>query len=152
MEEDIAKKDLLNKKKLIDRQRKQKFYYDRTARDLNPLNVNDNVFVRKVLKKELEPATITKICNRPRSYEIKLNNGNLIERNRRHIYKGPNDSNEILDEQHNDKMIEANVESPVQNVNNDESSKTSENPVSIQMTRSGRVIKQPNRFQDYITK
>lgn len=39
------------------------------------------------MHKPLKPAIVTKICIRPRSYEVKLTNGRKLERNRSHLYE-----------------------------------------------------------------
>ena len=62
------------KEKLIDRQLRQKEYYDRNAHNLKPINVNDKVYVKKELNKPMVPARVTRICDRPRSYEVQLPN------------------------------------------------------------------------------
>ena len=49
------------KEKLIDRQLRQKEYYDRNAHNLRPINVNEKVYVKTELNKPLVPARVTKI-------------------------------------------------------------------------------------------
>ena len=50
------------------------------------VRVDDKVFVRKEMSKQLVPGTIIGKCERPRSFRIKLENDNVIERNKQHIY------------------------------------------------------------------
>lgn len=69
-------------------QRNQKFYYDRNARDLPELVVNDNVMVQGDNKEWKPGKVIKKDTNRPRSYIVRLNeNGKMYIRNRRFLRK-----------------------------------------------------------------
>ena len=59
---------------------KQKFYYDRQAKQLPPLNVGDKV---KTLKNyHWEPAIVTGVCMEPHSYVITTPQGEVYRRNR----------------------------------------------------------------------
>ena len=66
---------------------KNKEKYDLHSKDLKPLEINDSVVVQ--IDKIWQPGIITNVNkNRPRSYDIKLNNNNnVISRNRRFIKK-----------------------------------------------------------------
>lgn len=75
------------RQELIRRQSEQKLVYDRNSHNLKPLSLAENVFVRKQVDKPLEPGIVTKICNRPRAYEVEMSNGRKLERNRVHLYK-----------------------------------------------------------------
>lgn len=154
------------KEKLISKQLRQKDYYDRSAHNLRPLNINDKVYVRKDLNKPLVPARITKICDRPRSYEVELSSGNKIERNRRHLY-GPtyddNRKNDELYEGQNTNVNDFNSEraqfeasdppdrdtgasSPARKVN----VSTEPAPSVDTRTRAGREVKRPDYLNDYV--
>ena len=82
------------KKKFLQKQISQKSYFDKNTHNLKPLNVRDQVYVRKDLNKPLIPAKIIDKCDRPRSYKVKLENNREIERNRKHIF-GPINNNKI---------------------------------------------------------
>ena len=62
------------KDRLVDKQNKYKEYYDASANDLKELKVNDEVYVRKKMNQPLESFNISKVCDRPRSYEVTLKN------------------------------------------------------------------------------
>ena len=142
------------KEKLIDRQLRQKEYYDRNAHNLKPVNVNDKVYVKKEFNKPMVPARVTKICDRPRSYEVELSNGNRIERNRRHLH-GPVYENNCKDDCSNNNVQNnvnertsenVSVSSPVKNV----SVPVEASPKVNMRTRSGREVKKPEYLKDYV--
>ena len=92
----LIKQNAEIKKRLEDRQKLQKMYYDRNAQsDMSPVKSNDPAFVKKELNKPPVPAKIIKCCDRPRSYKLELENKSLIERNRKHIYGPITKENEI---------------------------------------------------------
>ena len=51
-----------------------------------PINLNDQVYVRLMPNKPLEPATVIEKCNHPSSFKFILENGKVFERTKRHIY------------------------------------------------------------------
>ena len=60
--------------------------YDQQAKDLEELNIGQNIFYQDVTKKTWSPAIITGIGPEPRSYTIKcLHTGRFLRRNRIHI-------------------------------------------------------------------
>lgn len=126
------------KQRLEDRQCIQKQYYDKNAHALIPLQVNDKVYVRKEPGKPLIPGTIKELGRRPRSYEVELEDGKKVDRNRRDIYRGPKE--------------EVNVEMIPQTQNGNPelpSSASVEKNNRYITTRSGRVVKTPNWHKDY---
>ena len=73
------------KEKLHKRQKQQKYYYDKTAKQLPPLKPND--VVRFKHKSYWKPAVVMGIHSSPRSYTIRTTDGTFIRRNRRHLKK-----------------------------------------------------------------
>ena len=73
------------KQKFHDRQMKQKFYYDRTAKQLPPLKSND--VVRFKHNNSWKQAVVVGSHFTPRSYIIQTTNGTILRRNRRHLKK-----------------------------------------------------------------
>lgn len=72
--------------KLIERQNIQKAYYDRGVVNPKPLKSNDDVYVQKSNNIK-ERGIVVEECERPRSYAVQLESGNVVERNRKHLYK-----------------------------------------------------------------
>ena len=70
---------------LEDRQARQKYYYDRSAKSLPELKPND--VVRFPGNKSWEPAVVVSKHPSPRSYDIKTAQGTYLRRNRRHLRK-----------------------------------------------------------------
>lgn len=90
----LLKKKLVNDRKVresyTDEKKKQKAYYDRNSRDLKELEKGDSVKVKMELNKEWKSGKIIDLCERPRSYVIRLDNGRIVERNRKYIIKVTN--------------------------------------------------------------
>ena len=140
------------KDQLLAKQISQKDYYDKKSCNLKPLKINDEVYVRKEPDSPLVPAKVTKICNRPRSYEVELNNKNRIERNRVHIYgpvikkHQPSNNNapqqELFSkEERISKNVSLNDGTQKLNLSNQDNNKNVE-----QFRRSTRTIHKPNRL------
>jgi hypothetical protein len=109
---------------LQERQQKQKLYYDRNAKPLEPLKQGDNVKMRDEDKKVWLPATVTRVNEEPRSYTITSESGGEYRRNRRDLQKCQRDSR-----------------------NDDETPQTSATE-NIPVTRSslGKTIAPPSRY------
>ena len=73
---------------------KQKQYYDRTAKPLPPLNLNE--YVRVQFGKTWKPAKVIKI-NDEHSYTVQTKDGGIYRRNRRLLIKTPEKFPEIAD-------------------------------------------------------
>lgn len=147
-------KNELVRQKLLERQNEQKLVYDRKSQNLNPLKLGDDVYIRKEECKPLEPAVVTKICDRPRSYEVQMSNGRKLERNRVHLYNKTTEFD--LDKQvQNNAITNVSQVSPEQASSNvvnksvisypNQSVQTNQNYV----TRSGRNVKPPSYLKDY---
>ena len=129
------------------------------------MRVDDKVFVRKEMSKPLVPGTIIGKCERPRSFRIKLENDNVIERNKQHIYpfrgsdasfnNNPAEQNLYYDDlgsyDVNDKESVQNNQNVEHSNNVGSKAENAENIVSNQRvnTRSGRVINTPKYLSDY---
>ena len=136
------------KEKLKHKQTTQKKYYDRTAKNLPPLNPNDTV--RYQGKQTWEPAVILDRHSAPRSYNIKTAEGRVLRRNRRHLRKTserpPNVTTTIDDPfTIEDSASAANQTLPIVNVQPPQSKPA---PVHEKRTRSGRVVRPPTRYPD----
>ncbi|GFO05976.1 Pol polyprotein [Plakobranchus ocellatus] len=70
---------------LLQRQKKQKIYHDRNAKQLPPLSAYQNATVQSFPSKNWEQATIVGDTDKPRSYTIFNNEGNELRRNRNQI-------------------------------------------------------------------
>ena len=66
-------------------QDRQKRYYDRQAKPLQPLNVRDPVYLQS--NNKWQPGTIVDVADTPRSYIVKTQDGGTYRRNRRFIRK-----------------------------------------------------------------
>jgi len=90
-------------------------------------------------------------CERPRSYAVQLENGNVVERNRKHLYKFKpkskfevqNMSSELTESEDKDK--ETNV---TKNINAKEVLEKEGERVE---ERSKRQIKKPKYLENYVT-
>lgn len=74
-----------NHNALLEQQQKQKFNYDRTAKPLPPLDVNDKVVI--VDGKERKAGKVVQQAREPRSYIVEDQSGRKFRRNRRHLVR-----------------------------------------------------------------
>lgn len=82
---------VLHKEHVVkDNQRKQAYYYNRGAKDLKPLHEGEQVRVQ-LDKKHRAPWTPAQVIRMPnnRSYTVKLENGTVVRRNRKHLRTVP---------------------------------------------------------------
>lgn len=136
------------------KQLNQKHQYDKNARDLKALKDDDTVYVMREPNKPFVPARIVKSCDRPRSYEIELENKKRIERNRRHIF-GPVIKDELPDKPKHDS--ETNCKGSQKNTklirnltnNNKNNCNTFRHENTAIVTRSGRESKLPKYLNHY---
>lgn len=124
-------------KRLQAKQNIAKHYFNRHARDLSPLNAENNVVVYDHIKKTWQSGKVVSPHETPRSYIVKDQQQNIVRRNRidlrhsRNMYKPVTDNNSLMPEE-----IEANI-----NPNVDLPS--SVQPELPTVTRSGRVVRKP---------
>ena len=64
--------------RLRERQIKQKYYFDRSTKELSPLKPGEKMFVQNIKNKTLDPAFIISKGKNPRSYKIKISTINLL--------------------------------------------------------------------------
>ncbi|CAK1583539.1 unnamed protein product [Parnassius mnemosyne] len=136
--------------KLVMRQNNQKYYYDQHTRNLDQLSNGQKVRVLlDVNKREWLSGTI--LCQlRYRSYKIKLANGSIIIRNRRHIIKdSPHRKVASRYTLNNYDDIQPHCPQNNQVSNCTIPSGTSPNTVNnnnYYVTRSGRTVRPPDRL------
>ena len=71
------------KRKIKAQKDKQKYYYDRQAKELPTLEVGDRVRTQR--NSHWEPAIVTGVSTKPRSYIITTPQGEIYRRNRKHL-------------------------------------------------------------------
>lgn len=136
----------LNFKKIHDKikynQKVQKSYYDRGSRKLTNLSKGQRVFVKNNSKNIWEPGTIKNLASRPRSYEIELDSGSLLQRNRKFL----NPLSEYDDENNTENNIPTTAADTMLDKTLDESFAT---PATYTNTTTsyGREVKPPSRLQ-----
>ncbi|KAL9979645.1 hypothetical protein ACROYT_G017335 [Oculina patagonica] len=131
--------------KLKERQRKQKMHHDKTAKELPPLKEGEVVRVKEGRK--WNPARVTQVLPSPRSYKVETENGEY-RRNRRHLLKtGESQTQDVTTD---DDLTETGSEST-------SVAATPEHPETQPVvtpttttSRSGRTIREPERFKDYV--
>lgn len=127
--------------------------------------------MRKEANIPLEPAKFTNLCDRPRSYEVQLGNGQRIQRKRVHLYRAPSHFDHKLDVHTNeesflksDTLAETRVEPRVESTDTRKGSNKSsyadiQKPVHIDektihsddRVRPRRTIRPPSYLRDYVT-
>jgi hypothetical protein len=128
--------------KLVEKKNQQKKQYDKTAKELPNLTSGDKV---RIKRQDLwEPAVVVRKSSTPRSYDVKTQDGAVYRRNRRHLLKTKEKLPEIYDtyEDTNKEVTEL----------NDKMSLIINEPNQTQeiRTRSGRLIKKPARYRDFV--
>ena len=108
----------------------QKKYHDRNAKALKPLKKNDKVYIQTENHSDWKPAIVKEANPDERSYVAETDQGQVYKRNRIHLNTAPQPKG-----QENDNF-EKPLEAPVPSNTNE----------GHQTTRSGRLIKPPQRF------
>ncbi|KAL5473802.1 hypothetical protein EMCRGX_G028358 [Ephydatia muelleri] len=155
--------------------RQQKKYYDKGSKSLAPLHIGDSVYIQ--LDKHWSPATITDIADTPRSYIVTTTEGKTYRRNRRHLQQTSHhqqDADNISE--YSDYSEESQAQVNEQSHNTDQENQTGEdteettvvhdaNDEPLQQkhmnapsdgsevqyrTRSGRAVREPKRYNDYV--
>jgi len=149
-------------------QLKQAMYYNKNAKDLSVLHEGDTVRLQpfKLGDKSWQKGTITRRLDQ-RSYEVETQTG-TVRRNRVHLKLTPDyDTHESANEvvrHHTDMRPATNnntseevatpgeVQSPAKSVSpptsNATPTKIEQNTQAVRVTRSGRTVKPPARYQD----
>ncbi len=120
-------------KRLKDR---QKFYYDRAAKHLQPLLTDDVVRIKSDENWSKKATVMQEVA--PRSYTVKTDDGQIFRRNRRDLLKT---AKELKD------LNECNVKSETNDCNTDTNMDTqTSNSHTFTLRRSTRPIKKPDRL------
>jgi len=159
--------DNLQKKKEIMKRDHDK----RAGTELPPLHIGQKVRVQNQESKLWEPATITQVCDEPRSYEVTTPNGSMLRRNRVHLREMPSslksskqESSETPTPKHITFAEEEMMEKPTNSAHHtrppekcdshrtqhepdSKNAEASQQPSSQIVCRSGRVSRKPLRFR-----
>jgi len=141
------------------KRRKAKFYYDKHAKSLPELEIGQTVKLQPLRKGGTwcKARAINKVGDR--SYLVKTDNGATYRRNRKFIRAVPDPAEELNDD--NDQTMSPNMDTtsdgaieelPLAEEEEpapaDQLDPTADSPVK--RTASGRVVKEPGRFKDYV--
>ena len=147
------------------RVQKQADYYNKSAKDLPPLEEGDTVRMQPLVqgKKGWEKAIVSRRLDQ-RSYVVETPSG-IYRRNRVHLRKTrenpPGEPTQRRDAQENVPANAQNADKPRQNpvVLNEEEPATKEargqdtdNDMNTMKTRSGRTVKRPDYLKNYVTR
>lgn len=135
----------------------QEKYYNKTARNLQFLDANQDVFFKKQESDTWTPGKIVaKVNEHPRSYRVADEKGKEYRRNRVHIYpKTPTGRNEQDGSNTSSPLVTSppNSQSTEKPDSNNQTSQSTEKQVSKNQTstvsRSGRTIRRPLRLAEY---
>ena len=132
--------------RLVELQNTQKFYHDQRAKPLSQLLPRESVRYRDGGK--WKPAVVSSVHDAPRSYLIDTEGGRQLRRNRCHLQKTLEPPH-ILPHTEDNAQVPAEV--PVQSDNSSLTVPDARGPVrqsnqNIQITRSGRLVKPPNKL------
>lgn len=147
------------REQLSEAQNKQKYYHDRKAREQPELSEGDIIRIRNDKNWERAGVVVDK-ADRPRSYKVKMENGNVLERNRNHLLKGGEyiviDDDETVVDQSNNHNESENVVKQEQVINENASNEkvvnleNNVNQNSLYCTRSGRQTRPPAYLKDFV--
>ena len=127
---------------LQQRQNNQKFYHDRSAKDLPLLRQGAQVTIQDPATGKWNPGIVKDRCHEPRSYQIENENGNVVRRNRQQIRST---EQTILEDMDTPKTID--TEDSPKSTENSEAIVTQATPYK---TRSGRLVQKPRRLSQYV--
>ena len=132
--------------RLEDRQHVHKSLYDQHAKAMEPLRPGQPVSVLDPTSHTWKPATVRTVCDEPRSYAVVTSAGNEVRRNRAHLKERQ------PERQPGEKptpAAAATAESSsevVASSSTDSSPSSTDATTSQPMTRSGRVVKAPQKL------
>ena len=122
--------------RLEERQELQKFYHDRSARQLPALTPGQRVSIQDPTTLKWKPAEVTeKLAGVPRSYAVSTPTGRELRRTRTHIRPTPQSNTEVKPDTDEQAVVQA---APFEN-------QAAALPGSY-VTRSGRISKPPERL------
>ena len=113
--------------------------YDNRARDQPDLNIGQSVRIQNPITKLWDPAIVAQKLAEPRSFEVETGNGATYRRNRRHI----NVTKEVFTKKH---PIDDETEPLPEDTAITIPAPRLSVPPGVTMTRSGRIIKPPQRL------
>lgn len=114
------------------RQEQQRHYHDRSCKPLSNLVPGQPIRIQDPVSSHWKPATIKEKLDIPRSYTVTTSSGSELRRNRKHIMEAPpTPKGETL-------QAPKQPESSPAEYNESSKSQT--------LTRSGRLVKPPNRY------
>lgn len=134
------------RRELERKQKRQKLCYDRSARDMDSLKLGDSVRVQPFDRHSTWSRGVVIGTVDPRSYEVQLDSGSVLRRNRRHLrHAGVVDQeNAITDTGALTSSVTAPSDTRERQIKTDEVS-------GGVRTRSGRKVVPPLRYKDYVT-
>ena len=148
------------------KQEKQKHYFDQHAKHLPTLEKGDPIRVQ--MGSHWKPGVVTEHAETPRSYRIRTDEGREYRRNRRALIKSPESGLSATDisPHHKSPTVRANehstseeaanqaipsVEEPISTSQEQGEMYSSEEEISEPLkTASGRTVRRPLRFKDYV--
>ena len=129
-------------KHLNERQETQRFYHDRSVKTLPVLPTGTSITIQDPVTHKWEPGTVKgKIESVPRSYVVTTQNGSELRRNRSHLRETPPPAGP--------EATITNTPAPTPNTSHQEAEETRiepGGPPGATVTRSGRIVKPPDRF------
>lgn len=129
--------------KLSKKQDKQKHFFDRSSKPLSQLKPGDSIRIQT--EKKWEPGVVVENASTPRSYHVRTADGKY-RRNRRHLMK-TNEKPIIND---NDDFNDDNYDDKIENYTQSDKQEDNQSDNKLYVTRSGRTVKMPERFRDYV--
>ncbi|XP_061170331.1 uncharacterized protein K02A2.6-like [Saccostrea echinata] len=145
-------------RKLVRLKERQAHYYNHGAKDLKPLKIQDLVRIAPPdgigQSREWKKGVVTKVLPN-RSYEVQ-SDGQHYRSNRRHLrpskHQEQSESDDIVPEEYSETGVEQ--EKPIQPPDSKQMTESAKEQVTFKapqaITRSGRQVKVPIRFKDYV--
>lgn len=143
--------------KLKSYQEKYKTYHDKQAK-INPMNYvpDQNVIIKRYNDKTWAPGKVVGLADTPRSYIVQDDTGKLLRRNSYHLKHSMNEP--VVTGNSFEEPVIANdgnkTNSSFASLNNELQMCGDNNDTSLTgsdvTTRSGRVVKAPSKYRDYI--
>ncbi|XP_073967449.1 uncharacterized protein [Choristoneura fumiferana] len=159
----LENKQEYSEKKTHSKQR-QKFYFDKKAKNLPDIHVGDLVWYKKNPQSKWIPAKVVNKCKEPRSFIVETEDGVTYRRNRQHLMKStstplglipeikkhereirPQERFKVITEELKEEQVDNERKIEVERADGS----TGETGNSVKVTRSGRQIKPPSRYNDY---
>ena len=125
------------REQLLKCQEKQKFYYDKGAKPLKPLESGDTI--RYYKEKTWEPAVVVNRHDAPRSYNIEAESGSKLRRNRVHLRKTLENRPNIETEIDYDNLITS---------SQSDEQRTQDANINTRSLRPRENIRKPARYRD----